>query len=152
MVDKVHIFWEGHKMFLLDLEARAKILKKFVAFLVETMTSKSPSEINWPLNKEILLFWGLKSAVYSQERVLMARLLYMNFEILIQKQLLGVLSHFYAQKMMSTFLLRIYVTSKVKPTQHIQQKQNHHFCAHKKDQVPWNCFCVSMLHLQSPDV
>ena len=81
----------------------------------------------------------------------MACVRYMNFKILIQKQLLGVLSYFCAKKMF-TFLLRIYLTSKVKLTQHIQQKQNHHFCAHKKDQIPRNCFFVSMLHLQRPDV
>ena len=33
----------------LFLEARDEILKKIVGFSVETMTSKSPFEINWPL-------------------------------------------------------------------------------------------------------
>ena len=32
------------------LEAKAEILKKIVVFLVETMTPKSPFEINWPLD------------------------------------------------------------------------------------------------------
>ena len=33
----------------LFLEARQKSLKNFVGFLVQTMTSKSPFETNWPL-------------------------------------------------------------------------------------------------------
>ena len=38
-------FWSD-----LFLETRAEILKKiFIVFLVQTMTSKSPFEINWPL-------------------------------------------------------------------------------------------------------
>ena len=37
-------FW-----FDLFLEARAEILKKIVGFLVQTMTPKSPFEINWPV-------------------------------------------------------------------------------------------------------
>ena len=39
-----NVFW-----FELFLEARAEILKKIVGFLVETITTKSPFEINWPL-------------------------------------------------------------------------------------------------------
>ena len=49
-------FWPFYTNFLFDLflETRAEILKKkFVVFLVETMTQKEQFKINWPLGEDI---------------------------------------------------------------------------------------------------
>ena len=47
----------------LFLEARAEVIREICWFLVQTMTSKSPFEINWPLARPVLFLFSLFTVI-----------------------------------------------------------------------------------------